>query len=41
MHVIYSSDIIMDTIFRNAFGDAIDIDVSENVKHLIQFLTQK
>jgi len=33
MHIIYSSDIIMNNfIFRNAFGDAIDIDVSENVK---------
>ena len=35
MHVIYSSDIIMDNfIFRNAFGDALDIDVSDGVKIL-------
>lgn len=33
MHIIYSSNIILDNlIFRNAFGDALDIDISYDVK---------
>ena len=35
LHIIYSSDVIMENLtFYDAFGDAIDIDISKNIKIL-------
>ncbi|MDA8676525.1 right-handed parallel beta-helix repeat-containing protein, partial [Candidatus Pelagibacter bacterium] len=35
LHIIYSSDVIIENLtFHDAFGDAIDIDISKNIKIL-------